>query len=169
MSSLEDFDLTYSSINSLNANADPDALDEVPDDIHAITDDYEDNLIRGINLNAVNYRLCKAKAAHDAVLGKIDASLVKKMLRVTEAPHLDTKPLSAKLDDVAEAVDLDVSTIMAEQIKNPVLGTVGSWIRNRIPPKPKAPKNQHSKGHLRCCQEFDRLLIESEGQLLCYN
>ena len=68
--------------------------------------------------------MCKAKAAHDAVLGKIDASLAKKTLTINEAPHLDTKSLIAKLDEVAKTVDLDVSTILAEQIKDPVLGTV---------------------------------------------
>ena len=33
----------------------------------------------------------------------------------------------------------------------------------------KSPDIQQSKGLLRHCQEFDRLLIEEEGQLLCYN
>ena len=113
--------------------------------------------------------MCKAKAAHDALLGKIDASLAKKPLTVNEAPHLDTKCLIAKLDEVAKTVDLDVSTILAEQIKDPVLGTVRSWIRKGISPEPKTSEIQQSKGLLRYCQEFDRLLIEEEGQLLCYN
>ena len=104
--------------------------------------------------------MCKAKAAHDAVLGKIDASLSKKPLTVNEAPHLDTKSLIAKLDEVAKTVDLDISTILAEQIKDPVLGTVRSWIRKGISPEPKTPEIQKSKGLLRYCQEFDRLLIE---------
>ena len=47
----------------------------------------------------------------------MDASLSKKTLIATEAPHLDTKALIVKLDDVAETVGLDVSTILAEQIK----------------------------------------------------
>ena len=135
----------------------------------AVTDDDEDNLICEINTHADHYRLCKAKAAHDAVLGKIDASLAKKPLTINEAPHLDTKSLIAKLDDVAKTVDLDVSTILAEQIKDPVLGTVRSWIRKGISPEPKTPETQQSKGLQRYCQEFDRLLIEEEGQLLCYN
>ena len=100
--------------------------------VDAITDDDEDKLISEINLAADNYRLCKAKAAHDAVLGKIAASFAKKTLTVTEALHLGTKYLIAKLDDVAKTVDLDVSTIRAEQIKDPVLGTVRSRIRKGI-------------------------------------
>ena len=80
-----------------------------------------------------------------------------------------TKSLIAKLDNVAETVDLDVSMILAEQIKDPVLGTVRSWIGKGLLPEPKTPEIQQSKGLLRYCQKFDRLLIEDEGQLLCYN
>ena len=39
----------------------------------------------------------------------------------------------------------------------------------KTPPDTKSPKIQHSKGLLRYCQEINRLLIEQEGQLLCYN
>ena len=103
------------------------------------------------------------------MLGKIDALIAKKPLTITEAPHLDTKALIAKLDEVAKSVDVDVSTILAEQIKDPVLRTVRSWIRKQISPNAKSPKIQQSNGLLRYCQELDRLLIETEGQLLCYN
>ena len=113
--------------------------------------------------------MCKAKAARDAVLGNYDTSLAKKPLTTTEAPHLDTKSLIAKLDDVVKTVDLDVSLIQAEQIKDPVLGTVRSWLHKRISLEAKSPDIQQSKGLLRYCQEIDRLLIEEERQLLCYN
>ena len=62
-----------------------------------------------------------------------------------------------------------MSTILAEQIKAPVPRTVRSWIRKGTSPEPKTPEIQQSKGLLGYCQEFDRLLIEEEGQLLCYN
>ena len=58
----------------------------------------------------------------------------------TEALHLDTKAPLSKLDEVAKIVDLDVSTILAEQIKDPVLGTVRSWIRKQICPNVKSPE-----------------------------
>ena len=92
LSSVKDSEPTYSSINSLNTDEDDDALDELTDDVDAITDDDEDDLICEINTHADNYRLCKAKAAQDAVLGKIDASLAKKPLTTIEALHLDTSP-----------------------------------------------------------------------------
>ena len=87
MSSAEGFDPTYSSIDSLNANEDDDALAEPhDDDDNPIIDDAEDNFICEIITHADRYRLCKTKAAHDAVLEKIDASLAKKPLTATEAP-----------------------------------------------------------------------------------
>ena len=72
LSSAEDSEPTYSFINSLNTNEDDDAF-ELQDD-----EDNEDNLICEINTHADNNLLCKAKAAHNAVLGKIGASLAKK-------------------------------------------------------------------------------------------
>ena len=97
-----------------------------------------------INLNTDSYRLCQVKTAHDGVLGKVDASLAKKILRAVEAPHFDTKALIAKLDNVAKTVGLDVSTILPEQIKGPVLGTVRSSIRKTTSPEPKSPEIQQS-------------------------
>ena len=87
----------------------------------------------------------------------------------SDVPHLNTKALIQKLDEVAKTVDLDVSTILEEQMKDPVLSTVRSWIRKNTPPDTKSPEIQQSKGLLRYCQEFNRLLIGEEGQLLCYN
>ena len=94
--------------------------------------------------------------------------LVKKFITTSDSPHLDTKSLIQKLDEVAKTVDFDVSTILAEQLKDRVLGTVRSWILRNILPDTKSPEMQQSKGLLRYCQEFDRLLIEEEGQFLCY-
>ena len=103
------------------------------------------------------------------MLGQTDASLVKKCLTASDAPHLNTKELIQKLDEVAKSVDLDVSAILEEQMKDPRLGTVRSWIHENTPPDTKSPEIQQSEGLLRYCQEFNQLLIEEEGQLLCYN
>ena len=114
LSSVENYESTYSSINSLDTNGDDDALEEFPHNVDLITDDDKDDLICGINLNADNYGLCKTKAAHAAVLGKIDATKIKKTSTAMKAPHLDTKVLNLKLDDVAKPVDLVVSTILTD-------------------------------------------------------
>ena len=149
LSSVKDSEPTYSSINSLNTNEDDNAFDEpYGDEDYATTVDDEDNLICETNTHADHYSLCKSKAAHDAILAMIDASLAKKPLTANEAPHLDTNSLIAKVDEVAKTIDLDVSTILAEQIKDPVLGTVRSWIRKGISPEPKTPEIQQSKGLL---------------------
>ena len=76
---------------------------------------------------------------------------------------MDTKALIAKLDEVTKCVDLDVSTILTEQNKDPVLGTVRSWNPKKSPDV-KSPEIQQSEGLLRYCQEIERLLIETEGQ-----
>ena len=161
----------YSSINSLSPSEDDEADPTSPgDDLnHVSTDSEDDNIVCDFSIQADQARLCPAKQAHDLVLGKIDASLAKKCLTASNAPHLNTKALIQKLDEVAKTVDLDVSTIFGEQMKDPVLSTVRSWIRNNTPPDTKSPEIQQSKGLLRFCQEFNRLLFEEEGQLLCYN
>ena len=113
-------------------------------------------------MNADNHRLCKTKTAQDAVMGKTNASLAQKALTAVETAHLDTKAPIAKLDDVAKTVRFDVCTILAEQIKDPVLGKVRSWIRKGTSPEPKSPQIQKSKALLRYCQKFKRLIIEKE-------
>ena len=52
--------------------------------------------------------------------------LLMKKLTVTEAPQLNTNALIMKLDEVAKTVDLNISAILADQIKDPVPSTVGS-------------------------------------------
>ena len=160
---MENSEPTYSSINSLNTKKDDDLLDKLPDDTDTLTDDDEHNPLCKKNIKADIYRLCKTKAAHDAVLGRNYSSLVKKTLTAVETPHLDTKRLITKLDDVARTVDLVFSTILTEQFKDPVLVTFRSWLRKGILHEAKSAKIakiQQCKGVHRYCQEFDGLLIE---------
>ena len=161
----------YRPINSLSPSkydtADSTSLGD--DSHHLSTDSEDENIVCDISIQADQARLCQAKQTHDLVLGKTDATLVKKFLTTSDAPHLDTKALIQKLDEVAKTVDLDVSTILEEQMKDPVLGTVRSWIRKNTPLDIKSPEIQQSKGLLRYCQGINRLLFEEEGQLFCYN
>ena len=130
---MEDSEPTYSSLTSMNTSEDNDSLDELYDaDDDAVTDDDGDNLIVEMKTHANLYRLCQGKTAEGVVLRKIDASLATKPLTATETSHLDTKSLIAKLDDKTN--DLDRSNILAEKMKDPVLGTVRSWLRKRISP-----------------------------------
>ena len=82
---------------------------------------------------------------------------------------MDTKALIQKLDEVSKTVDLNVSTVLKEQMEDPLFRTVRSWIHKNTPPDSKSSEIQQSKGLLPYCQQFNGLLIEEEGQLLCYN
>ena len=82
---------------------------------------------------------------------------------------MKTQDLITKLDDVAKVVDLDVPTILQEQLKDPVLSIVRTWIEGNVSPDLRVPEIRQSIGLLRYGQELDRLLIEEHGQLLCYD
>ena len=137
----------YGSINSLSPSQGDTAGSTSPvnNSHHLSTDPEDDNIVCDISLQADQARLCQAKQAHDLVLGKTDASLAKKCLTASDAPHLNTKALIQKIGECAKTVDLDVSTILEEQMKDPVFGTVCSWIRKNTPPDTKSPEIQQSK------------------------
>ena len=169
--SINTFNTEYSSSNFISPSEDKAADSASPsnDSNHVSTDSEDDNIVCDISIQADQAWLCRAKHAHNLVLWKTDASLVKKILTTSDAPHLNTKALIQKLDEVAKTAYLDVSTILEEQMKDPVLGTVHSWIQKTTTPDIKSLEIQQSKGLLRYCQEFNRLLIEEEEQLLCHN
>ena len=83
----------YSSINSLSPFEDvaTDSTSPDNDSHHLSTDSEDDNIVCDISIQADQARLCQAKQAHDLVLGKTDASLAKKCLMASDAPHLNTK------------------------------------------------------------------------------
>ena len=116
-----------------------------------------------------HYRLCKARAAHDSVFRNPDAFLAKKSLPATTAPHFKFQYLITKVDGFAKVVDLDFPTILQEQLKDPVVCVVRSWIQGGISLDLGTSKIRESKGLLRYCQEVNRLHIEERGHLLCYN
>ena len=121
----------YNSIDSLSPSEDDVTDSTSPGDNshHLSTDSEDDNIVCDISIQADQARLCQAKQTHDLALGKTDASLAKKCLTASDAPHLNTKALIQKLDEVAKSVDLNVSTILEEEMGDPVLSTVRCWIR----------------------------------------
>ena len=125
----------YTSIYSLSSaehdTADPTSqYDNSP---HISTDSEDDNIVGLVSLQAEKPRICQAKQAHELVLRETDASLVKKLLTTSDAPHLDTKALIQKLDEVSKTVNLDVSTFHAKQHKYPVLGIVRFGFAKTLP------------------------------------
>ena len=106
----------YTSVNSLSPSEDYTADSTSPgdDSYHVGTDSEDYKIVCDISIQADQARLCPAKQAHDLLLGKTDASLVKNFLTNSDAPHLDTKALIQKLDEVAKTVYLDLATIPTE-------------------------------------------------------
>ena len=80
----------YTSINSPRTSEDDAADSTSPgDDSHHLSTDSEvDNIVCAISFQADQARVCQAKQAHDLVLGKTNASQVKKLLTTSDAPHL---------------------------------------------------------------------------------
>ena len=72
-----------------------------------------------------------------------------------------------KLAQVARVVDFDVSTILQEKLKDPVLSVLPSRLSVGVSLDPGAPEIRQSKGLFRHCQELYRLFIEEHGQRLC--
>ena len=122
--SIDSCEPTYSSITLLTTEEGDNTLNEFLDDADPFIDDDELNLNSETNKNADNHRLCRTKVAHDDVVGKIDASLAKETLTALEAPHSDTTALSTSLDPVSKTIDFDFATILPEQRKDRVLGTI---------------------------------------------
>ena len=98
---------------------------------------------------------------------KANAFSSKKTLSTTAVPHLRTQDLITELDDVAKFVDLDVSTLLQEKLKDPILSIVCSWIEGSTSLDLRAPEIPQCKTLLRYDPELERLLIEEHGQLLC--
>ena len=171
LSSSESSNGTYSSISVIETDGTeelgPSSYGERV--VHEDCDIDRDNDDYVCESNANDHsRLCKARAAHDLVISDSDSLLARKTLSAAAAHHLRTQDLITKLDDVAKFVDLNVPTILQEQLKDPLLSIVRSWIERNTSPDLRAPEIRQSKGLLRYCQEIDRLLIEEHGQLLCY-
>ena len=171
LSSSQNSSGTYSSISVIETDGteEPDSSSYVERAVHEDCDfdKNEDDYVCEINANN-HYRLSKARAAHDLVISDSDTILAKRTLSDATVPHLRTQDLITKLDDVAKVVNLDVPTILQEQLKDPVLSIVRSWIERNTSPDLRAPEIRQSKGLLRYRQELDRLLIEENGQLLRY-
>ena len=172
LSSSESSTGTYSSISVIEMDGteetEPSSYAERVVHENCDSEEDEDDYVYEINAND-HYRIGKARAAHESLISDPDTLLVKKTLSATAAPHLKTWDLITKLDDVAKVVDLDIPTILQEQLKDPLLSIVRSWIERNLSPDLKAPEIRQSKVLLRYGQELDRLLIEDHGQLLCYD
>ena len=98
----------------------------------------------------------------------IDKPLLKKSINHELYPHVDTKDLIARLSDFAKEAELDVATLVEEQINDPVLQTVRKWIKTSSKPPDKTHEILQSKALLSYYNKYEELFVDEETNLLCY-
>ena len=111
----------------------------------------------------------KSTAKEKNISQKRERPLLNKNLDVEQFPHVDTKDLLQKLSDYSKTADLDITTLVAEQINDPVLQIVRAWVRNKNKPNTKTPEIHQSKALLSYFNNFNQLFLDKESNLLCYN
>ena len=77
-------------------------------------------------------------------------------------PHVDTSDLIQKLSDFARDADLDIQTLLEEQLYDPVLQVIRKWIKTSNTKPEKTPDNNQSKPLLSCYNKIEQLFIEPE-------
>ena len=81
--------------------------------------------------------------------------------------EVDTKELIQILSDFAETTDLDVSTLVEEQLNDPVQQKVRSWITKPDKRPTKTHDINQSKTLLSYFNRFEQLFIDEETNFLC--
>ena len=97
-----------------------------------------------------------------------DKPILKKPISFELFPHVDTSDLIQKLSDFARDADLDLQTLLEEQLNDPVLQVVRKWIKTSDTKPQELPDNNQSKALLSCYNKFEQLFIEPDTNLLCY-
>ena len=141
-------------------------IDEIETDS---SDDEED--VAELNLSSGDHEFYRDKstAKEKNNSQKVKRPLLNKSLDAEQFPHVDTKDLLQKLSDYSKIADLDITTLVAEQINDPVSQVVRSWVRNNNKPTTKTPERQQSKALLSYFNNFNQLFLDKESNLLCYN
>ena len=83
-------------------------------------------------------------------------------------PEVNTKELIMKLNDFAKTADLHVTTLVEEQLNDPVLQKVRSWIKKSDKQPAKTHDINQSKALLSYFDKFEQNLIDEESNRLCY-
>ena len=107
--------------------------------------------------------------AHESIRTKTkDNPILKKPISFELFPHVDTSDLIQKLSDFARDADLDIQTLLEEQLNDPVLQVVRKWMKNSDTRPQKTPDINQSKALLSNYNKFEQLFIEPDTNLLCY-
>ena len=76
---------------------------------------------------------------------------------------MDTTDLIQKISDFSRKADLDIQTLLEEQLKDPVLHGVCKWIQTPDTKPQKTPDNNQSKALISYYNKF-----EHDTDFLCY-
>ena len=94
--------------------------------------------------------------------------ILKKPISFELFPHVDTPDLIQKLSHFARDADIDLQTLLEEQLNDPVLQVVRKWIKTSDTRLQKTPNIHQSKALLSYYNKFEQLFIEPDTNLLCY-
>ena len=83
-------------------------------------------------------------------------------------PYVDTSDLIQKLSVFACDADLDIQTLLEEQLNDPLLQVVRKWMKTSDTRPEKTPDINQSKALLSYYNKFEQLFIEPDTNLLCY-
>ena len=97
-----------------------------------------------------------------------DKPILKKPISFELFPHVDTPDLIQKLSDFARDADLELQTLIEEQLNDPVLQVVRKWIKTSNTRPQKTPDINQSKALLSYYNKFEQLFIETDTKILCY-
>ena len=100
--------------------------------------------------------------AHELFRSKTkDKSILKKPITFELFPHVDAPDLIQKLSDFSHDADLDIQTLLEEQLNDPVLQVLRKWIKTSDTRPQKTPDINQSKALLSYYNKFEQLFIET--------
>ena len=94
--------------------------------------------------------------------------ILKKPISFEIFPHVDTPDLIQKLSDFALDADLDIQTLLEEQLNDPVLQVDRKWMKTSDTRPQKTPDINQSKALLSYYNKFEQLFIEPDTNHFCY-
>ena len=96
-----------------------------------------------------------------------DKPILKNPISFELFPHVDTSDLIKELNAFPREADLDVQTLLEEQLNDPVLQVVRKKIKTSDTRPQKTPDINQSKALLSYYNKFEQLFIEPDTKLLC--
>ena len=83
--------------------------------------------------------------AHQSICTTTEGNRILKELTPSQPnPHVDTNDLTQKLSDFARKADLDIQTVLEEQVCDPVLQVLRKWIKTCVTRPQKTPEINQS-------------------------